>query len=72
MWIVSNQIQMHTNSKMQMRVSKSSTYCITASNAHPVGNVRSKLALSLLIIYQYDTIIIPNIQEEYYRYPLKY
>ena len=46
MWIVSNHMQMHTNSKMQMHVSNSSIHRITASNAHPVGNARSKLAYS--------------------------
>ena len=36
---------MYINSKMQMCVSKSSTHRIATSNAHLVGNARSKPAL---------------------------
>ena len=36
---------MYTNSKIQIRVSNSSTHRITVSNAHPIGNTHSKLVL---------------------------
>ena len=59
MWIVSNQMQMHTNCKIQMRVSKSSTHRIITSNVHPVENTRSKPALCVWIkIVRFEIKII--------------
>ena len=43
---MSNQLQMYTNSKIQVRVSKLSTYYITLWNAHLISNARSKLHLN--------------------------
>ena len=52
MWFVSNQLQIHTNSKMQMRVPKLNTYCITPWNAHLVSSAHSKFHLSTFFLYR--------------------
>ena len=46
MWFVSNQLQMHKNNEMQMRVSNLNTNYITPWNAHIIENKRSELLLN--------------------------